>query len=222
MGAMTNFPAVIELRRYRMRPGGRDKLITLFQREFIETQDAVGLQILGIFREPDAPDRFTWLRGFADMPTRAAGLNAFYTGPAWRAHREAANATMEDASDVLLLRPCPRLPAQRPERRSPARPWRAIVLPLIEPPDAALRDWLGGGWLPTLERAGAEDVAVFETEPAPNNFPALPVRTDGPVVVVLAAWPRLEPVPGLTALAPRLRAEPLVLTLEPTTRSSIA
>jgi hypothetical protein len=217
---MNTLPTVIELRRYRMKPGGRDELIELFEREFIETQEAVGLQILGIFREPEVPDRFTWLRGFADMPARAAGLTAFYTGPAWRAHRNAANATMEDSDDVLLLRPSPGLPPLAPARRAEqARSWRAIVLPLAEPADAALRDWLGGHWLPTLRRAGAEDLALFETEPAPNNFPQLPVRTDGPVIVALAAWPRDEPVPALAALAPWLRAEPLVLKLQPTARS---
>ena len=55
MGAMNDFSAVIELRRYKMRPGGRDELVALFEREFIETQEAVGLQILGIFREPMRP-----------------------------------------------------------------------------------------------------------------------------------------------------------------------
>ena len=56
MAAMDTTPiTVIELRRYRMQPGRRDELVTLFEREFIETQEAVGLHILGIFREPDEP-----------------------------------------------------------------------------------------------------------------------------------------------------------------------
>lgn len=211
---------VIELRRYRLHAGRRDDLIALFEREFIESQEAVGMRLPGLFREPDEPDRFTWLRGFADMPSRAAGLNAFYTGPVWQEFRNAANATMVDSDDVLLLRPCPGLPSPAwVERADPPRPWRAIVLALAEPAGEALRAWIAAQWLPALSRAGAQDMAFFETEPAENNFPRLPVRTDGPVLVLLAAWAGQAPVPGLEALAPWLRAEPQVLRLQPTVRS---
>lgn len=216
----TPLPTVIELRRYRMKPGRRDNLVALFEREFIESQEAEGLQVLGIYTEPDAPDRFTWLRGFADMATRAAGLQAFYGGPVWQAHRAAANATMDDSDDVLLLRPSPGLPAlDGASRAGVSRPWRVAVLPLAEPADAALRHFVAQQWLQALQREGASSVAVFETEPAENNFPRLPVRTDGPVLVLLMAWPAPGAVPGLAALAPWLRAEPLVLSLSPTARS---
>src|SRR5207342_3098936 len=96
---------VLELRQYTLRPGQRDTLIALFEREFVETQEAAGMTLLGQFRDLDAPDRFVWLRGFADMPARAMALAAFYGGPAWQAHREAANATMLDSDNLLLLRP---------------------------------------------------------------------------------------------------------------------
>jgi hypothetical protein len=98
-------PAILELRRYALQPGRRDDLIALFDREFIESQEALGLQVLGQFRDLDDPDQFVWLRGFADMATRAAGLGAFYGGPVWQAHRAAANSTMIDSSNALLLRP---------------------------------------------------------------------------------------------------------------------
>ena len=39
------------------------------------------------------------------MPSRAQALNDFYGGPIWKAHREAANATMIDSDDVLFLHP---------------------------------------------------------------------------------------------------------------------
>ena len=53
-----NTPPVIELRQYTLRPGQRDSLIALFDREFIETQEAVGMQVLGQFRDLDDADRF--------------------------------------------------------------------------------------------------------------------------------------------------------------------
>jgi len=71
----------------------------------VETQEAEGMRLPGMFRDLNNPDRFVWLRGFADMPSRAAGLQAFYTGPAWKANARAANGTMIDSDNVLLLRP---------------------------------------------------------------------------------------------------------------------
>ena len=83
----------------------RDVLIELFEREFVESQEALGMTLVGQFSDLDDPNRFVWLRGFADMTTRAQALHDFYGGPVWRAHREAANETMIDSDNVLLLRP---------------------------------------------------------------------------------------------------------------------
>src|SRR4029077_3663168 len=103
--SLENCCPIVELRQYTLHPGKRDVLIDLFDREFIETQEALGMMVLGQFRDVDDPDRFVWLRGFPDMPTRAKGLSAFYGGPGWQRHREVANATMIDSDNVLLLRP---------------------------------------------------------------------------------------------------------------------
>jgi NIPSNAP len=96
---------VVELRQYTLHPGKRDVLIDLFDREFIEPQEALGIKVIGQFRDLDRSDRFVWLRGFHDMTSRAKALTDFYSGPVWKAHREAANATMIDSDNVLLLRP---------------------------------------------------------------------------------------------------------------------
>src|SRR5262245_32255059 len=97
--------AVVELRQYTLHPGRRDALIALFEREFVEAQEAAGMHVIGQFRDLDAEDRFVWLRGFASMPVRRDALDAFYSGRAWQHHRSAANATMIDSDNVLLLRP---------------------------------------------------------------------------------------------------------------------
>jgi quinol monooxygenase YgiN len=96
---------VVELRQYTLKPGRRDELIALLEREFVESQEAEGMDIIGTFRDLDNPDRFVWLRGFPDMEARAKSLAAFYGGPVWKAHRDAANDTMIDSDNVLLLRP---------------------------------------------------------------------------------------------------------------------
>jgi hypothetical protein len=96
---------IVELRQYRLRSGQREVLIDLFDREFVESQEAAGMAIVGQFRDLDEPDRFVWIRGFADMPSRARALASFYGGPVWKAHSTQANATMIDTDNVLLLRP---------------------------------------------------------------------------------------------------------------------
>jgi len=96
---------VLELRRYELRPGARETLIELFERQFVETQEAVGNRVLGTFRDADNPDCFVWLRGFVDMPSRLDALRAFYEGSVWARHKDAANATMIGSDNVLLLRP---------------------------------------------------------------------------------------------------------------------
>jgi len=56
--------AIVELRQYTLRPGQREALIEVFDREFVETQEAVGMTVIGQFRDIDRPDTFVWLRGF--------------------------------------------------------------------------------------------------------------------------------------------------------------
>lgn len=96
---------IVELRPYTLVPGRRDVLVELFDREFVESQEALGMRVLGTFRDLDREDRFVWLRAFEDMTTRLAGLTAFYSGPVWKEHGALANTTMVDVDDVLLLHP---------------------------------------------------------------------------------------------------------------------
>src|SRR5260370_37736534 len=71
---------VVELRQYTLRPGQREVLIDLFDREFVESQEAAGMAIVGQFRALDEPDRFVWRRGFPSMPAPAQALASFYGG----------------------------------------------------------------------------------------------------------------------------------------------
>ena len=176
---------VLELRQYTLHPGARETLIRLFEREFVESQEAVGARVIGTFRDLDDPDRFVWLRGFADMPSRAQALSAFYGGPVWKAHRDAANATMVDSDDVLLLRPA--WPdagfALQDARRAPLGA-EAVGSELVAaqlcsfpaPVTPAFLEWFAHVVEPALHATGAPPVAAFVTEYAANTFPALPVR----------------------------------------------
>ncbi len=236
-----NLSPIVELRQYTLHPAQRDVLIDLFDHEFVETQEALGMRVLGQFRDLDRPDRFVWLRSFADMQARHRALEGFYGGPVWAAHRNAANATMIDSDNVHLL--CPAWPGATAALPHHARPQpgaqgatagvlQVTVLPLREPATPPLLDFCRHRMTPTLQRGGARQIAWFCTEPSPNTFARLPVREGEPVLVGLAlfgdetaltsftdngVWAR-DVVPGL---APWLEAEPEVLRLQPTARSAL-
>ncbi|GAB3427650.1 NIPSNAP family protein [Flindersiella endophytica] len=204
---------VVELRQYTLRPGRRDELIELFDREFVESQEELGMAVLGQFRDLDRPDRFVWLRGFGSMAARPGPLDAFYTGPVWRTHGKAANATMLDSDDVLLLRP---LPSQRGFPVLPERPPAGAT----ELPASRLLVTIHYGDAPfdAPMAAEVEPQAWFVTEYAENNFPALPVRQGEHVLV---SFTRFESESGLddhlSRVKPSERSEQL--RLAPTARS---
>jgi len=236
--------SVLELRQYTLRAGQRDVLIELFEREFVESQEAVGMDLIGTFRDLDRPDRFVWIRGFPDMPSRARSLQAFYFGPVWQAHRETANATMIDSDNVLLLRPAgtgagfaqpstPRAPVGA--TASPRSRVLATIYAFDAPVDDAFRHFFDHELAPALADAGFAPIARLETEPAENTFPRLPVRAGEHVFVWLArfddadalraAQARLAASPRWGALESRLRSmlasPPERLVLEPTARSRL-
>src|SRR3546814_16603291 len=91
---------LVELRQYTLVGGQRDTLVDLFERAFVETQEAAGIQVFGRYIDLDDPDRFVWMRGLSDLETRGRALSDFYGGPAWAAQREAANATMIESDHV--------------------------------------------------------------------------------------------------------------------------
>lgn len=234
---------VLELRQYTLHDGTRDVLIDLFEREFVESQEATGMEVIGQFRDVDAADRFVWLRGFPNMPSREAALGAFYGGPVWAAHRDAARVTMVDTDDVLLLRPVdedsgfpapsgPRPPAGRAEP-----PSSLVVATLCQsdrPFDEEFAEFFRRRVRPVLTETGAPPLAYLRTEHAENTYPALPVRTGENFFVWFARFAgradatahrrRLERSRGwredvLPRLSAVLTSAPQRLTLAPTARS---
>lgn len=233
--------SIVELRQYTLHPGRRDALIELFDREFVETQEAAGITVFGQFRDLDDADRFVWLRGFFDMAARQAALSAFYGGPIWKKHRDAANATMVDSDNVLLLRPAwpgSGLATQgpRPASTNPTAPRAGVldasIFHLHRPADDELLDRCRHTLTPLLERAGAAVLGWYASESATNNFPRLPVREGEHVLVGLALFKDMQAFDaharsGLRAseshpLPDRWLARPTqALRLVPTARSAL-
>src|SRR2546430_859957 len=236
---------IVELRQYTLHPGKRDILIDLFDREFIEPQEAVGIKVIGQFRDLDRPDRFVWLRGFRDMPSRAKALTDFYSGPVWKAHREAANATMIDSDNVLLLRPALSTSGfllenmKRPPVGSDEVSKSLIVATIYYFESPVAPDFINffeHTLRPVAESLGATISAYFVTEDSENTFPALPVRAGENVFVWFSTFPDSAAYENyMTALSGSgqgrsevsialmryLKRAPEILKLSPTARSQL-
>ena len=235
---------VVELRHYTLKPQQRDVLIELFEREFVESQEALGMRIIGTFRRPDAPDRFVWLRGFTDMTSREEALKGFYFGPVWKAHRTQANATIIDSDNVLLMRlarPGSGFALAGVTRASPG----ATALPdgvvqattyrLAEPAGPAFVEFFEQRIAVLARQHGATVLASFVQSTEPNTFPALPVRAPENAFVWFAhfkdqaAADRYEAElqqsaewqSAMQALSRQLAGPTEVLRLSPTARSRL-
>jgi hypothetical protein len=229
---------VFELRQYTLRGGQRDTLISIFEKHFIESQDALGAVVVGVFRDLDDPDRLVWIRGFHDMSARRQALESFYGGPIWHTYGPGANATMIDSGNVLLLRPASPEQgfAQWPAKNADAGGvFGADIYYLDNAPVAQFSEFFDSILVPHFTAVGGRLVARLTTEEARNDS-RLPVREHDRTYVCLTRWPHAEAydafVRGYAALSgwrdyapeailPALMRKPERLRLEPTARSPL-
>ncbi len=227
---------VLELRQYTLYGGKRDTLISIFEKNFIEPQNALGAHVLGTFRDLDDPDRFVWLRGFRDMPARQKALEAFYGGPVWQAHKNDADATMVDSNNVLLLRPAsPGRGIPGPTASGAAGAVYGVTIHYLGGVDAAqFAEFFDHAVIPLLIAAGVQPIARLVTEEQANNFPRLPVREHDRTFLWLSRWESLKDYEAFLAhssawsgwrdaappsVLPALIQKPERLRLIPTVRS---
>ncbi len=181
---------VIELRRYTTSDGARARFAKYFDTYFPEAFEQLGAMVFGQFLERDNPNHFTWLRGYKDLSARPIVNAAFYYGPLWKEHRSKVNAILPDSDNVMLMRP---LHAEQ----------GITVLPAIDPVDEdkgaqgvvvmqifAVKKGSEEAFAKQAETAfsryhidGVHEAGVLVTLDVPNNFPQLPIRTDGPWLV---------------------------------------
>lgn len=236
-GHVPNVYKVLELRRYTLKPGMRSQFAEYFDAFFPEAMQQLGAIAAGDFLNRENPLTFTWIRAYHDMDERARCNAAFYYGPVWKEHKSAANSMMDDSDDVLLLRPVNDghallvLPAVDP--LTEPRGATGVVLALVFPVKPERVD----AFIADAEKALARDpadireIGMFVTLNERNNFPQLPVRTDGPFVCWFgvvkddAALERArtvtkEVVESLVATG-ALSGAPEVMTLDPSRRSRL-
>ena len=187
---------VVEFRRYTIKPGQRDNFALYFDTLFPEAFQQLGALAIGQFLERDHSNGFTWLRGFKTIEDRAIINSAFYYGPVWKEHKATLNGILDDSDDVLLLRPLDDagiavLPAvDAVSERSSADRGRVIAQifrvtqgRVAELANRAARAFAG------YRALGVSEACVLVTLDVPNNFPALPIRTDGPYLVWIGLIP---------------------------------
>ena len=229
----------IELRRYTTTEGERQHFASYFDTFFPEAFEQLGAIALGSFFERGSTTHFTWLRGFHTINDRAIANAAFYYGPVWKEHKQTLNDILPDSDNVLLLRPL------TPERAVMVLP---SVDPVLEEQGAqgvvvaeifSVKKGSEDAFAQQAERifaryraAGVREAGVLVTLDVPNNFPQLPIRSDGPFLVWLgilkdnqALETRFNPLEqdsrqSLSATG-LLRSEPEVVVMDPTRRSRL-
>ena len=229
----------IEFRRYTIKPGARQHFAQYFDTYFPDAFEQQGAIVAGSFLERRDQNGFTWIRGFHSIDARAVLNAAFYYGPLWKEHRQAVNALIDDSDNVMLLRPLtpdrgiPILPAVDPVTE--ANGAQGVVVAQIFSVKSDSVEVFAKDAEPTFaayRATGAREAGVLVTLDLKNNFPQLPVRTDGPFLVWLGVLkdnqmletsftPEVErALKGLVA-TDLLRGAPELDVLDPSTRSRL-
>lgn len=235
---LSDFQA-IEFRRYTIKEGERKHFAEYFESYFPEAMEQTGAIAAGSFFERKNQNGFTWVRGFHTIEARAVENAAFYYGPVWREHRTTLNDLMTDSDNVLLLRPL------TPERGVTILP---PVDPVMDPAGAqgvvvalifAVKTNNVEAFAKQAEatfasyrEAGAREAGVLVTLDVINNFPQLPIRTDGPYLVWLGVFkdnatlekqftPLAESSMQSLLATGLVRGTPELVVLDPTPRSRL-
>ena len=228
---------VFELRQYTMFVGKRDTLVSLFEKHFIEPQNALGAHVVGTFNDMDDPDRFVWIRGFSDMSARKRALETFYNGPTWERDKAAANATMADSDNVLLLRPAGPAPeiAASVQSGISSAVYGVQLFYLSGAEPAPFCEFFDTTVLPRIRDLGIDPLLRLVSEEAANDFPRLPTRRES-VFVWMARWKDIHAHSAFMtafhrwtgwrdaapeAVFPALMRKPEILRLSPTPRSAL-
>jgi hypothetical protein len=229
---------VIEFRRYVIKDGQRRKFTQYFDIYFPEAFQQLGTIVAGSLLERQNQSNFIWIRGFHTLDDRAALNGLFYAGSVWSEHRKTMNDLIDNADNVLLLRPL------NPERGVAVLP---AVDPVTEPNGAqgivvaqifTIKENSVDDFARQAETtfagyrlAGAREAGVMVTLDVKNNYPQLPFRTDGPFLVWLGILRDDQALQGFIPVADRsltsltatglLRSAPELVVLDPTPRSRL-
>lgn len=98
---------IVEVRRYRIKPGRRDEFIRFFETRSIPALRSHGMGVLGPLVDVENPNAFVFLRSFPSLEAREEMKAAFYEGELWKKELEAIAMPMIDSNDVVLTETTP-------------------------------------------------------------------------------------------------------------------
>lgn len=183
---------VLELRNYVAKPGQRDKFISYFETNFIDSQNALGGYILGQFRVKDADDNFFWIRGFNDMASRSRYLPEFYRGEFWKQRRNYVNDMLINNDNVHLLKPLS-LSEDQPDAAVNSNEFgkkKGLVVIDYYVANTRLKElieFFKSKYLPFL-KGNHISTTAWVSELAENDFPGLPVFQDKNLLVTITPF----------------------------------
>lgn len=183
---------VLELRNYVTKPGQRDKFISYFETNFIDSQNEIGGYILGQFRVEDAEDNFFWMRGFNDMASRSRYLPEFYRGAFWKQRRNRANDMLINNDNVYLLKPLS-LSENQPDTAVNSNEFgkkKGLVVIDYYVANTRLKElveFFKSKYLPFLKDHDVSTTS-WVSELTENDFPGLPVFQDKNLLVTITPF----------------------------------
>ncbi len=230
---------VIEFRRYLIKDGEREHFAHYFDAYFPEAFQQLGAIAFGAFLERGNPSHFAWIRGFHALEDRAIVNAAFYYGPVWKEHKATLNNLMLDSDNVLLLQPLslatgiPVPPAVDPvTEQQGAQGILVAEIFAVKPGSMDVFVKQAAAAFAGYQAAGVRQAGILVTLDVPNNFPQLPVRTDGPYLIYLGIIkdnqtleekfkPLAEHSPHSLTATGLLRGAPELIIMDPTQRSRL-
>jgi hypothetical protein len=174
---------VIELRNYQLKPNVRDKFATYFSKNFVDSQNIIGGNVLGQFCVADKPDNFFWVRGFENMKVRSRFLPEFYYGDVWKKFGGDANEMMIDSDNVYLLKP---LNERQIFRKRPF-----IRIDFCFAADGKISElvsYFESEFVPKSANSNFTNVSFWLNELAENDFPKLPAFQYENLLVVISGF----------------------------------
>ena len=100
---MNNDDRVVDLRTYRLRPGGGETFDRIFREDVLPLLTAFEIDVASHGTSRDDADSYYLVRTFASTAERNSRLDAFYGSDEWRERHRDRVLELIDSYHVLLL-----------------------------------------------------------------------------------------------------------------------
>lgn len=178
---------VLEIRNYLLKPNLTHKFRDYFHSKFVSPMNELGGYTLGEFKINDINDRFVWFRGFTDMKTRLEFLNDFYINSAtWKEYGKGANEMMINSDNVYLLRPLKE--EVNSEILKTDKTFSVVDFYICNNTLEKVINLFDTTYFPFLKDLKIEDITLWVSEMAENDFPRLPVFQDKNLLVSITHY----------------------------------